>query len=227
VIDIAQFCLRAIDERCRTQEWLYREYRWLNNGDPEQDPDSAIEECNARMQEAGVGYRYVQGEGVIVRADSEFGHQENVIAPLTLLVEADFQAAEKEFLAAHLKYRHGDFVGAMGEAVKSLESTLKTICSKKKWNDKLGRTQTPPDKAALKELVNYVVKTKGLITPRSQNFFDGLVKTLEDGAGPLRNLGAHGAGVQSVNIKHYEAAYCLGITGAALRLLVEAYKENS
>jgi hypothetical protein len=180
------------------------------------------------MREAGVGYRYVQGEGVIVRADSEFGHQENVVAPLTLLVEADFQGAEKEFLAAHLEYRHGDFSGAMAEAVKSLESTLKTICDKKGWADKLGKTQVLPAKAALKELVNYVVKTKSLITPRSQNFFDGLVKTLEDGAGPLRNQagGAHGAGAVPIEIKDYEAAYCLGITGAAIRLLVEAYKDS-
>lgn len=93
------------------------------------------------MREAGVGYRYIQGEGLIVRADSEFGHQENVVAPHALLVEVEFQGAEEEFLNAHSKYRHSDFPGAMAEAVKSIESTLKTICDKKSWADQLGKTK--------------------------------------------------------------------------------------
>lgn len=224
LVDIVEICLRVIDFHCRTNEFRLNLYHYPPTA-AVLAPDAAIDECIVRMREAGFGYRYVKGEGVVIRVDSEFAHQENVIAPLTLLVDKKFQGAEREFVEAHMRLRHGDFAGVMSEAIKSLESTLKTICHERGWSDEIGKSKLRPEKAALKDLVNYVIKTKGLITSRSQNFFEGLVKTLEDGAGPLRNQAgaSHGAGRVPVDIKEYEATYCLGIVGAAIRLLVDAH----
>ncbi len=232
-LDIIEICMVTIDKVCRDPRWVNCFYENYND-DPfdsgPQDPDDALKECNTRMQEAGLGYRYLMDKGVLVSATSEYEHQENTVSPLRLLHEQEFKGAEEEFLSAHQRYRSEDYSGALAEAVKSLESTLKTICAHKGWNGPIGRgkRKREPNKATLRELVKYVVVDNRLVASRSENFFSGLVKTLEDGAGPLRNQagGAHGSGETPVKIADYEAAYCLSITGAAIRFLVSAFLDT-
>lgn len=230
-LDIIEICMVTIDKVCSDPRWVNDTYGPYNHpfssGQP-QDPDDALKECNTRMQEAGLGFRYLIGKGVLVSATSEYEHQQNTVFPLRLLREEEFKGAEEEFLSAHQRYRSEDYSGALAEAVKSLESTLKTICARKGWNGPIGRGKREPNKATLRELVKYVVVDNRLVTSRSENFFSGLVKTLEDGAGPLRNQagGAHGSGETPVKIADYEAAYCLSITGAAIRFLVSAYLDT-
>jgi hypothetical protein len=95
------------------------------------EPVEAISELNQRFQEHGIGYQFEAGE--ILRVDSEFLHQEAVKPTLTVLHDSNFKGANEEFLAAHEHYRHQRFKECLVDALKSFESTMKTICHLRKW----------------------------------------------------------------------------------------------
>jgi hypothetical protein len=64
---------------------------------------------------------------------------------LALLNSAGFDGPADEFIRAFDHYRHGRNKEAVAEALKSFESTMKTICAARKW--------TPPPHATAKPLL--------------------------------------------------------------------------
>jgi len=175
-------------------------------------PDRAIEELNIRFREHGIGYQYASGQ--IIRIDSELIHQEVVKPVLQLLRQAKFKGANEEFLSAHAHYREGKFKECLNDCLKAFESTLKVVCTQKRWVFK------PTDTA--KTLLEIVFRGD-LISPFLQSHFTGLRTTLESGVPTVRNkLSGHGQGAIAVEVPEYVAGYALNLTATNILLLVKA-----
>ena len=174
----------------------------------------AIGELNIRLRENAVGYRFENGS--IVRVDSEFIHSEVVQPVLRVLHDADYSGPQEEFLKAHEHYRAGKTKEAMNECVKSLESTIKVICDKKRW--------VYSNKAAASELLQ-VCFQNGLVPTFWQSHYSALRSLLESGVPTARNrLSAHGQGATPVDVPVHIASYLIHQTAAAILFLVEAAK---
>ncbi len=97
-LDGVETSLRLIDTyvRGRADSFPY---------DTSASPDEVIDEFNARIQEAAIGYQYISSE--IIRINSQFVHSEVVLPALQLLRDEKFSSANKEYRSAHEAYRHG------------------------------------------------------------------------------------------------------------------------
>jgi hypothetical protein len=175
-------------------------------------PNEAIADLNHRFLQRGVGYQYVSGK--IIRYDSQFLHAEVVKPALDLLQDKLYQGANDEFLKAHEHYRKGEIKDCLADSLSALESTLKTICHKRRW------TFQPKDTA--KPLLEICFKN-GLISPFLQSHYSALQSTLESGVPTVRNkLGGHGQGPQVIDVPAFYAAYSLHMTASAIQFLIEA-----
>jgi hypothetical protein len=99
---------------------------------PAIEAHTAIDELNTRFREHAVGYQFEEGE--IIRVDSQLLNAQAVKPALALLRERAYEGANAEFLSAYEHYRHGRNKEALNEALKSVESTLKTICGRRGWS---------------------------------------------------------------------------------------------
>ena len=208
VLDAVELAFRFMDRATRGWDYLHRD-----NGS--ELADAAIDELNVRFQQHGVGYRFEEGE--IIRVDSELLHAEVVKPALALLSAPEFNGAQAEFLKAHEHYRHGRAKEALTECLKSLESTMKSICAKRKW--------THDPNATSSSLINLLFQKK-LIPDFWRNYFSGLRATLEGGVPSARNsLGGHGQGVQVIEVPLHLVAFVLHQTAAAIVFLAKSEKE--
>jgi hypothetical protein len=208
-LEIIEATFRHIDIVMGEKDEWRREREGLT-----QSADDAIAELNHRLKEHGVGYRY-EG-GMLVRIDSEVLHAETTVPALRLLREEGFEGPLEEFMHAHAHYRKREMKDANVDALNALESTLKTICDKRKW--KRSATATASD------LVRVVVKN-GLIPAQLQSQFDHLIKAMERGLPPVRhNFGGHGQGAESKKVADHLAAYSLHLMAANIVLLLEAHR---
>jgi hypothetical protein len=210
-LDIIEVTFKGIDRIIRKQHYSKNDQAGIR-----QSPDSAISELNDRFKEHGIGYQYLNGR--IIKIDSEFLHTEAILPVLHLLHDESFKGAEDEFLKAHEHYRHKKNKEAISECLKSFESCLKDVCTRKKW--------TFPPKATSRGLIDVVIKNQ-LISEGLLAHFTGLRATLEAGVPAIRNSnGGHGQGPELVFVPEYLVAYTLNITASALLLIVNAYKEK-
>lgn len=190
---------------------------WESYSRPALEADEAIAELNFRFREHGVGYQFESGE--IIRVDSQLLHAEAVKPALALLRQPQFAGANAEFVAAYEHYRHGRHKEAINEALKSIESTLKTIFAEHSW------PHLPTDPA--KRLLD-VAFQRNLIPAYMQAHFSALRTTLEAGVPTLRNRdAAHGQGVEAIAVPPRIVAYALHLTAAAIVLLVESAQETA
>jgi hypothetical protein len=196
--------------------YAYKKDRVLmTHARPSITPEEAVKELNARFKEHGIGYQFESDE--VVRVDSQLLHQEAVKPTLFLLKEARFQAANEEFLKAHDHYRHGQHSEAINECLKALESTLKVICTRRKW--------AFDEKHTAKNLLD-VVFAHELMPNHLESTFGGLRAVLENAVPTTRNrMSAHGAGVTPKDIPPYVAGYVLHVTASSILFLVEADKQ--
>ncbi len=181
-----------------------------------QEPDDAIAELNHRFREHGLGYQFEEGK--LIKVDSQFVHSEVIKPALNLLHSAGFKGAEQEFLSAHEHYRHGRRKEALNDALKAFESTMKTICAKRKWS-------VDPN-ATANVLINTIFDN-GLIPAYLASHFAGLRSAMEAGVPTLRNkLGGHGQGATPVEVPPYLVAYTLHLAAANIVMLVEAHLDT-
>jgi hypothetical protein len=207
VLDVVELSFRFIDECTRKYD-----YKGIQRAS--EKADGAINELNTRFKEHGIGYEYRNGK--IIRIDSELIHSEAVKPALILLSDKQFKTANTEFLQAHDHYRHGRYKDSLNWALKSLESTLKTICDKRKW------PFNPNDTS--KKLIEICFQ-KELISSFWQSHFSALRSTLESGVPTARNqMSGHGDGTKPIEVPQYLAAYCLHMTASTLVFLIEAEK---
>ena len=174
----------------------------------------AIEELNTRFKQHGVGYEFSNNN--FLRIDSQFVHGKIVKPALNLLTDPDYSRAQEEFMAAHSYHLDGDAMGALNECNKSLESVLKIICAKRKWQ--------PDPSGGFGKLLEKVTE-KGFI-PKHWNTLFPALNNLLAGVSKARNeLSGHGRGSQeAVSIPPHVAAYAMHMTAAAILFLVEAEK---
>lgn len=204
VLDVVELSFRVLDKMVREHPRSY--------GDVRQTPDDAIEELNSRFKEHGVGFQY-QSE-LLIRVDSQLIHSEVTRPALIFLSGKDYIGPNQEFLSAHEHYRHHRHKECLNECLKAFESTIKAICTKRKWDYR------PTDTA--KPLLD-VIFTRGLIPPYMQSHFTGLRSTLEAGVPTVRNkLGGHGQGATQVNVPEYVVSYVLHLTAANIVFLIGA-----
>jgi len=171
---------------------------------------------NARFGENAVGYEYADGK--IIRIDNQLTHAEIVKPVLEVLRDKRYANAQKEFLDAHVHYRHGKYAEALVDCNKAFESTMKIICNKRKWS-------VGPN-ATASEMIRACYDS-GLIPAYWQTHFAGLRSVLESGIPTARNrLGGHGAGAaQSLAIPQNLVAYVLHLTASTILFLAEAEKK--
>lgn len=175
-------------------------------------PDAAIEELNFRFREHGVGYQFESGQ--LIRVDSQVLHSEVIKPTLQFLAEKAYQGANDEFLKAHEHYRHRRYPECLNECLKSFESTMKVICTKRKW------PYTQDDTA--KRLLG-ICFDNSLIPSFLQAQFTALRSILESGVPTARNkLSGHGQGTTPTDIPEYFAQYALNMTAANILFLIKA-----
>jgi hypothetical protein len=223
LVELAEFLLNeqdhektfdAIELSFRVIDKVTRSHGYLLRHNASELADNAIQELNARLQEHGVGYQFIDGE--IIRVDSELLHAEVVKPALALLRAHEYAGAQAEFLTAHEHYRHGRNKEALAESLKSLESVMKAICAKRRWTH---------DPNATSNALIKVIFDSGLIPPFLAQHFSGLRATLESGVPTTRNrLAGHGQGVQVVEVPAYLVSYVLHQTASTIVLLAEAEK---
>lgn len=208
-----ELCLDAVEINCRFLEAI-RDRGSEAAYYAQSTPDEAIEELNARFLEAGVGYQYESG--AVVRVDSQLVHAEVVKPLLVLLHEADYVAANGEFLEAHRLYRAGDYEKSLTECCKAFESALKVIIHKQGW--------TVAPNATAKGLLD-VIFALGLVPEFLQGGISSLRALLEGSIATLRNKsGGHGAGTTPRTVSRHLAGFQLHQTASTMLFLIDAEK---
>lgn len=209
-LDALELSLRVVNGAART---LGSTERW--EAQIVEDADEAIDGINYRMQENRFGYVFVTSADAIVRIDSQYIHQEAVDRAFTLLHDAAFKGAEDEFADAHREYREGHYKDAITKALNAFESTIKTICTRRKWSF--------PPTATASTLIKIVFE-KGLLSSSYEGFFGALKSVLEAGLPTVRNKSAasHGQGEAVVEVPPHVAGFALHLAASSIVLLVEA-----
>jgi AbiJ N-terminal domain 4 len=181
---------------------------------PKEKFDAAVNELNARFREHGIGYQYESGE--IIRVDSQLIHAEVVKPALALLTAKEYAGANAEFLKAFGHYRKGEIKDCLSECLKAFESTMKAICTKRKWAFKATD--------AASTLIDVCLKNN-LIPQLLQSHIGGVRAALESGIPTIRNrLSGHGQGSQIVDVPEQYASYMLHLTATTIKFLVESEK---
>ncbi len=170
------------------------------------------DEVNQRFREHAVGYQFESG--TIVRVDATLVHQEIVKPALAVLREPHLSGANDEFLKAHEHYRHGRYKESINECLKAFESTMKSICAKRKW-------KVDPNATASK-LIDTCFHND-LVPSYLQSEFAALRSTLESGVPTVRNrTSGHGQGTTPTSVPEYIAGYLLHSTASLILLLTRA-----
>lgn len=210
-VDIVEICVRAIDRVVRRWSAYDRKSHGI-----EQDSQEALDEINYRFRRSSFGFQFI--DGLAMRVDSEFLHEEVIKPALRILNRAGFEGAREEFLAAHRHYRNGDLKEAITEAAKSFESVMKAICDQKGW--------IYPKGARASDLLK-IIRANHLWPEYLDSSFDQLVATLVSGLPKIRNdNGAHGQGSVSRQTPNYVAAYAIHLAASKIVLMTEAAAES-
>jgi hypothetical protein len=180
-------------------------------------PQLAIEELNCRFREHGIGYQF---EGQLVRVDSQYTHSEVTKPALSLLQQKGFEGPLEEFLRAHGHYRKGRATESIADSLKAFESTMKTICDRRKW-------AYDSQRATAKDLIK-ILFDNGLVPGYLDQQFTNLRVVLESGLPTVRNkTSGHGQGSTPIVVPDYLAQYALHLVAANIVFLAEANKAKT
>jgi hypothetical protein len=208
-LDIIELSFRVIDCGVRNlQHWE------IGQTEISQGPDDAIEELNHRFREHGIGYEYA--DGLIIPIASQLIHAEAVKPALALLSQPGFEGPAEEFTHAFDHYRHRRYKEAVAEALKAFESTMKAICTARKW--------VYPPNATAKPLIDLLL-SKGLIPRDLETHFGALRSAMESGLPTISNrTSRHGQGPEPRQIPPHFVAYALHLAASNIVFLVEVHK---
>ena len=206
VLDVVEVSFRLLTRLRSSPEWQSRI--------SQEKFDRTVTELNARFREYGIGYQYENGE--IVRVESQFIHAEVVKPALALLSVEEYAEANAEFLKALEHYRKGETKECLNECLKTFESTMKAICTKRKWAFK--------SKDTAKELIDVCLKN-GLTPPLIHSHIRDVRATLARGIPTIRNrLPGHGQEVQLMDVPPPYTSYMLHLTAATIQFFIESEK---
>jgi len=206
VLDVVEVSFRLLNRLRSSPEWQSRI--------PQEKFDRAVTELNARFRECGIGYQYENGE--MVRIESQFLHAEVVKPALALLSAKEYAEANAEFLKALEHDRKGETKACLNECLKTFESTMKAICTKRKWAVK--------SKDTAKDLIDVCLKN-GLTPPLIHSHIRGVRATLARGIPTIRNmLPGRGQEVELMDVPPHYARYMLHLTAATIQFFIESEK---
>lgn len=168
--------------------------------------EEAIKELNHRFRENGVGYEFLNG--ILIRKDSQFLHEETTKPALHLMQEEEFDGALDEFLKAHDHFRKGNHKECIIYTGKAFESTMRTIGEKQAW------ALTGKENAS--DLISLLVKNE--VIP-------SYLQTTLQGLATLRNKVAHGQGGKPLPTPEHFVNYALHLCGTNIVMLIEAYRD--
>ena len=172
-----------------------------------------IEELNSVFRRHRIGYEF--GDNGFTRMDSQFYHEKVVKRALKLFASPGYGNAEKEFLSAYENYQKENYAAALNECNNSLESVLKVICKKQKWNCK---------QKSARVLIQTAISA-GLIPQPWEKHISVLPDFLAAVSKARNQFSAHGKGVEeAASITPHMIAYALHMTAASAIFLVEAEK---
>jgi hypothetical protein len=179
------------------------------------EPEQVIKDLNTLFLENAVGFALEQGQ--IIRLDNELLHKEITIPAFNLLNSTTFKNANDEFLSAYEHFRFKRNKECLADCLKTMETTMKIICSENEW------TYNQNDTA--KSLIDICLKNK-LIPDYLQSQFSSIRAVLESGVPTLRNkLGGHGQGIQKIKVPEHFANYMLHLTATTVHFLISCQKE--
>jgi hypothetical protein len=205
-------CLDAVELSFSLINTHTRSYEYAQRQGGIKRADSAIAELNQRFKSKGVGYQFVDGK--IVRVDSDLVHAEVIVPALRLLSDIAYSGAQEEYLKAHEHYRHGRSKEALNECLKSFESMMKIICTKRGW----GCSPNATAKTLIQTCLDH-----DLIPKFWQEHYTSLRCLLESSVPTGRNkLAGHGQGDTPTTVPDHVVAYMLHMTAASLVFLAEA-----
>jgi len=207
-LDVLELCFRVIDRLVRDMNPYDARTARIKR-----DPDEAIQDLNGRFLEHSLGYQFLDGH--LVRLDSQFAHEEIVKPALALLSGDGFDGPAEEFLRAFDHHRNGNEKEAIAEALKALESTMKSICTARNWKY--------DPKATAKPLMDVLFKN-GLVPPEMENHFAGLRAALESGLPTLANPKRHGQGPTPVEVPPHVTAFALHLVAADIIFLIQCHR---
>lgn len=177
--------------------------------------DKGLTELNYRFKQNNLGYEFVNNE--LIRIDNKLLHQEVIKPALHLLHLEEFKGAEEEFLKAFEYRRNNDNKNAILEALKSFESTMKTICDKKGYDYDF-------NKDTAKKLIS-ILELNNFYPSYMNNNIANVRATLETGLPVIRNKEAgHGQGSSVVNVSDEFTEYALNLAATNIVLLVKIYQ---
>lgn len=176
--------------------------------------DEAIADLNARLREHSMGYRYDAGH--IVKISSTYIHDAVTVPVLVLLRGMGFDGADDEFREALKHFRHGDFKSTVVSAGNAVESTMKTICSRRGRTDMQNKTAAPLMDA---------IWGLGFIPDHLNERGTGLKSTFE-GFFAIRNKSrsAHGSGELPEEVPEQIAAYALHLAASCILFLIQQHR---
>ncbi|OOM72505.1 hypothetical protein CLPUN_46980 [Clostridium puniceum] len=179
--------------------------------------DMSIKELNIRFKQHNLGYEFVNSQ--IIRIDNKVLHETVIKPALKLLYTEGFEGAEEEFRKAFDYRKKGDNKNVILEALKSFESTMKTICDKKQYTyDK--------QKDTAKDLI-LILQNNQFYPSYMNNHLTNVRTTLESGLPVLRNKKAgHGQGATVVNVSDEFTEYALNLAATNIVLLTKIYQAN-
>lgn len=205
ILDVVDLSFRVL--QITIGKHLFKQY-----SDPQISPVDAVDELNQRFKQHGIGYQFESG--TLIRIDTQLVHNEIIKPTLQLLSAKAYKGANEEFLKAHEHYKHDRYQECLVDALKALESVIKSICDAKGW-----RYQTSD---SIKNLLK-IIFDKELLPAFMESEFSALRGLLEGGTSVVRNkLGGHGQGAELKNVPGYWARYALNTAASNILLLVEA-----
>lgn len=145
----------------------------------------------------------------VIRKDSDVVHNTAVEPALTLLRKPDLLNANEEFLLALQDYRKGNYKDSVSKCCSALESVMKVICKRRKFNFNEKQTASP--------LLQTIINNSQLDSFWEQPIM--LIATIRN-----RLSYSHGAGHEKKEVPEHVAKYSINATASAILLLCdEAY----
>lgn len=172
--------------------------------------DNSIAELNYRFKQYGLGYEFINGE--LIKKTNEIIHSEIIKPALKLLHDEKFKGAEDEISLAFENYKNGQNKDAILYAQKAFESSMKTICKRKKYSYE--KTDTAKKLLEILRLQNYYPEylNKQLVL-LSDLLLSGLPKMRNEEAG-------HGQGEEIRNVENNYVEYAIHLAATNIVFLV-------
>lgn len=175
----------------------------------------ATQEINDIFDIDRIGYEIIESK--IIRRDSKYLHKEAIKQTISLLQSHSFKGPLEEFDKALSNYLEKDYKGAISEANKAYESTMKSILTK------LGVVYNPSDTASalIKKFYD-----NDLIFSHTESFTNNLNEILK-GLPTIRNRqGGHGQGLDPQEVDKSYAEFALHLCGSFIVFLISRYEEK-